>query len=220
VAEYDEIYGNVQDFFGAAPDSLLTRFYRWIDLASPVLDIGAGQGRHTLFLARKGFTVDAIDLSEVSIRTVSELASREHLRVKTYHCGFSEFSSEGDVYSGVLLFGLLQILCWEEIGLLKTRLDGWTENGSLLLVTAFTTDDPSYEVCSKDWKQIGKNSYEDPHSEVRTFLESGEVTEVFEGYRVLHHWEGMGPEHRHGENPPHRHGRVEAVFEKQEPKRA
>ena len=217
MAEYDGKFGNVQEFFGSAPDSLLTRFYRWIDLACPVLDIGSGQGRHALFLARKGFQVDAIDPSAVAIQTVSKLAAKEQLRIRAYQCGFDSFAPETEVYSGILAFGVLQVLSWGAISLLAQRIDEWAAGGTIILVTAFTTEDPSFSSCEREWKKIGKNSFQGPGGKVRTFLEQGEIADVLMGYRLLHHWEGIGPEHRHGDDPPHRHGRVEAVFEKQEP---
>jgi hypothetical protein len=30
----------------------------------------------------------------------------------------------------------------------------------------------------------------------------------------LHHWEGMGPEHRHGDSPMERHAMTEVVFQR------
>lgn len=53
---------------------------------TPVLDLGAGNGRNTLYLARLGFRVDAIDCVRRSIDQLEELARAMALRVDgIYH---------------------------------------------------------------------------------------------------------------------------------------
>ena len=49
-----EVAGVVKDFYGMAPGKM-------------ALDIAAGNGRHAIYLARKGFSVDAVDISEVGL---------------------------------------------------------------------------------------------------------------------------------------------------------
>jgi tellurite methyltransferase len=44
-----------------------------------VLDVGAGQGRHAIPLARRGFNVTAIDGSEKGIEAIAAVARSEHL---------------------------------------------------------------------------------------------------------------------------------------------
>ena len=67
---YDEAYRKTEDYFGPGATSVLRKHYHLIGKDRPVLDIGAGQGRNTLFLARKGFAVDALDPSQVAIDTI------------------------------------------------------------------------------------------------------------------------------------------------------
>ncbi len=45
---------------------VVKRFYR-LAPAKKALDIAAGNGRHSVFLARNGLTVDAVDISEVGL---------------------------------------------------------------------------------------------------------------------------------------------------------
>ena len=49
-----EVAGVVKGFYGLAP-------------GKKALDIAAGNGRHAIFLATKGFSVDAVDISEVGL---------------------------------------------------------------------------------------------------------------------------------------------------------
>ena len=42
------------------------------------LDIAAGRGRNSLFLAELGFEVDAVDVSDVAVETVARHAREQH----------------------------------------------------------------------------------------------------------------------------------------------
>ena len=66
-------------------------------------------GRHALFLARAGFSVDAIEPSAVAVETVAAIAAREQLAIRTHHGGFEQFAPPAMPYGGVLLFGILLV---------------------------------------------------------------------------------------------------------------
>ncbi len=209
---YDDAYSRVEDYFGAGPTGILVEHWHLIPRSAPVLDVGVGQGRNALFLAGKGFSVDAIDPSKVSAEKVSLAAGRADLPVRVYNCGFETFTPQVEFYSGILLFGLLQILSRESIALLRERVTKWTAKESLLFVTAFTTGDPSYQRSRHELECVGGNSFVDAEGNPRTFLEPGEILTLFPGFAAVYHHEGMGTEHAHGDRPPHRHCSVEAVL--------
>ena len=211
---FDKLYVTDAKYFGGDPDDLLVQFCERLDPGARVLDVGAGQGRHALFLARRGHPVDCIEASRVAVAQINECASKERLPVRAFPLEFEEYSPDVDFYPVILLFGLIQELPWDSIGTLVDRATAWTRAGSLVLATAFTTGDPEAPEISCTWRKIGKNSFLRDAGFVRTFLEPGEFKTLFEGWEPLHYWEGLGPEHRHGNDPPHRHGRVEAVLRK------
>jgi 2-polyprenyl-3-methyl-5-hydroxy-6-metoxy-1,4-benzoquinol methylase len=51
------------------------------DKGAPILDIGCGTGRHSIELARRGYTVVGIDLSESLLKRAREKASEEKLQI-------------------------------------------------------------------------------------------------------------------------------------------
>ncbi|UCG52078.1 MAG: class I SAM-dependent methyltransferase [Candidatus Latescibacterota bacterium] len=210
--EYDKAYSNTENLFGTQPEKILKNHIKMLSGIRPVLDIGAGQGRHALFLARKGFIVDAIDPSRVAIETLSNKAAKEKLHIRAHQCGFEDFVPQTDYYSGIAVFGLLQTLSWRSIGLLVDKIGRWTGPGTLIFVTTFTTADPLYDHYAQTWTKIGKNSFSSDDGSIRTYFKPGEVLELFDPYETVHHWEGMGPRHRHGDGPLERHAKAEAVF--------
>ncbi len=212
-AEYDDAYRQATDYFGQEPDQLLVQFVDQIDANLPVLDIGSGQGRHALYLAQRGIEVDAIDPSEEAVQTLADLAVENHLPINSMQADFTTFESERASYGAVLVFGLIPILTWEQIDVLSRQLDQWTQPGSLAFITAFSTEDESLTKYSQQGTALGKNSLPDGKGGVRTYIEPGELPTLFNYKKLIHHWEGLGPEHRHGDGPLHRHAWIEIVLQ-------
>ena len=209
---YDDTYRGSENVFGAGPESILIDHYSKMNRGLPVLDVGAGQGRHSFFLAREGYAVDAVDPSAVAIETISTRAEREGWPIRTAQCDFDDLVPSTDGYSGILIFGLIQILSWESIDRLLEKIKHWTREGSLLFVTAFAVKDATFEKHSQSSQLIGKNSFANNRGDIRTYLEAGEILRIFDRYEVVHHWEGTGAEHRHADNPPERHAMIEVVL--------
>ena len=47
-----------------------------------VLDLGCGEGRNSLFLAKKGFQVTSVDISKVGIRKLQNLSKKEKINLE------------------------------------------------------------------------------------------------------------------------------------------
>ena len=125
---------------------------------------------------------------------------------------FSNYPAADGSYGTILALGLIPVLDRKGVDLLVGSMRAWLAPGGIAIVTAFTTSDPSYARFASEGAEIGKNSFVHPDGEVRPFLEPGEAPLLFDGFEVLHHSEGMGPEHRHGDGPLHRHGLVDIIL--------
>jgi cyclopropane fatty-acyl-phospholipid synthase-like methyltransferase len=210
---YDRPYRRYADYFGSKPDNLLTEHYHFLDKGKPILDLGAGQGRHALFLASEGYRIDAVEPSSAGSEMLREEAKNKNLPIRVFNGTFESFEAEADFYSGILLFGLIQELPWESIHLLLDSVNRWCCSGGNVFVSAFRSDDQSL-ARSSEWEQIGRNSFRIDNRIVRTFLEPNEILKLFESYKAVYHREGLGPEHRHGDGPLERHASIRAVFRK------
>jgi cyclopropane fatty-acyl-phospholipid synthase-like methyltransferase len=214
--DFDAVYRQSANYFGGEPEAILVAHIDAIDRNRPALEAGAGQGRNAFYLAECGIRVDAIDPSAEAVDAMVKVARQKGLPIRALKTGFAEFDpGDGfESYGAVCLFGLVQILDWNSIDVLCERVASWSAEGTLIFMTAFTTEDPMFKSCSKSWREIGKNSFADTEGAVRTFLEPGEAPRLFHGFESVHHWEGLGPEHRHGDGSIQRHGMVEVVLSK------
>ncbi len=80
--EWDRRYASAPQVFRTEPDESL------VELASPVpparaVDLGAGEGRNSLWLARRGWNVVAVDASRVALDRLSDAAAVEGLSIIT-----------------------------------------------------------------------------------------------------------------------------------------
>lgn len=212
--DFDREYTTTAHVFGSEPEDALVRFADLIDSARPVLDVGCGQGRNSLFLAGRGLTVDALDPSRVAVEQVAREAIAEGLPIRTIHGTFQKLENADHAYSAMLVFGLIPVLERPQIEDLVEAVGRLLGAGGLLFITAFGTWDPDYAVRAAEWVEVDRNSFRSPGGRIRTYLESGELTALFPGFKTVHIWEGLGPEHRHGDGPLERHGMAEAVLER------
>ena len=209
---FDSEYSATPDLFGAEPESSLARFANRLDPSRTLLDVGCGQGRNSLYLARRGLTVDALDPSQVAVEQVGRAAAAHDLPIRTIQGTFQDLGDTGRDYSGIFVFGLIPVLTRLQIGELVRAVDTHLGRGGHLWITAFGTWDPDYPLRAADWVEEDRNSFRSPDGRLRTYLESGELVALFPGLETIHSWEGLGPEHRHGDGPVERHGMAEAVL--------
>lgn len=212
MTSYDDVYLSDAAYFGDLPDPSLVAHFEKLDITRPMLDIGCGQGRHALFLARRGAAVDALDPSMVAVEHVRRAAAEENLHLEVIHGTFRDLKPADGTYGTVLVYGLIPMLSRADIHDLTNMVTSALRPRGLLLVTAFGTWDPAYPRHATAWHEVGENSFRGPDGDLRSYLEPGELRRLFADFEVVHAWEGLGPEHRHGGGAVERHGLVEAVL--------
>lgn len=209
---YDSAYEKDEALFGPKESYLLEKYAEFIPDNARVLDLGVGQGRNVLPLARLGCQVTGIDTSQVAVDTVNRLAAAENLPLEAHLRDFVQYEPDRS-FDVVLCFGLLQMLDLRGCASLIDRLHHWTRPGGTLFLTAWHMEDPSFDTLCKKWERRSGRSFRSPDGERnRFFLEKGEILKLFFRWEVMHHWEGLGKLHQHGTGKQERHGEVEAVL--------
>jgi len=212
---YDDTYATA-DWFGPDPSPLLVRFGDIFEPGDRVLDIGVGQGRNALPLARRGVKVTGIDPSQVACDTVTAAAEADDLPVQVIQTGYRSYEPD-EPFDAVLCFGLMQMLPATEIQILVKRVEELVRPGGLLFLTAWHAGDPRCDKPGAGWSHSSSRSLVDVSgNNHRFFLYPDEIIGLFPYWKVVHHWEGMGEPHRHGDGPPEQHGNVDVVLSRPE----
>ena len=131
--DYDKLYGETRDALGQ-PTSIFVEFFSQLDRQNlRVLDVGCGQGRDALFIARKGHRVVGVDISPNGIRDLKHVAEIESLPIECVVADIATYTP-GGLFDIVLIDRTLHMLALPtRLAVLKTMLDHVTARGWLLI---------------------------------------------------------------------------------------
>jgi 2-polyprenyl-3-methyl-5-hydroxy-6-metoxy-1,4-benzoquinol methylase len=81
--QYDSLYGAKEHAFRSGEPERLLRAIETYLVEGNVLDIGAGQGANALYLAERGYSVMAVDISETGLQQLREESEARGLTIET-----------------------------------------------------------------------------------------------------------------------------------------
>src|SRR5580658_7228701 len=86
----------------------ISAYERLVDRSFPnagiALDLAAGLGRHALWLADKGWRVNAVDISEVAIGKLSQAAGQLNLKINLFTMDAAEYEFRPAQFDVIVLF--------------------------------------------------------------------------------------------------------------------
>jgi len=150
------------------PHPLLVEFAAKLE-PGRVLDVACGVGRHALYLAERGWQVTAVDSSKVAIEILLERAKEPCLQVdaRVADLEAAEFIIESNQYD------LAVNCCYLQRELFPAIKAGVKIGGVVVVVIAMTDDDPAVK-----------------HMNPEFLLQPGELRAQFDGWELLHDFEG------------------------------
>lgn len=195
---FNSLYGANPSYYGVSVPRDFRDFLAGRPLpALNCLDLGAGQGRYALHLARGGARVTAVDRSAVAMAQLAGVAAEERLAIVTEvadlcRCDFPV--NEYDLIVGATIFDHLDSPCRHR---LAEAITAALSPGGHLYCEVFTTADPG---CHRQPAQpVSETS-----GPVRHYFAAGELPGLFPGIRVLDYREEVRQDRAHGR--PHWHG--------------
>lgn len=139
-AKYDRLYRETESVFGGKdgnPESLVPTLASYLSQGSLILELGAGQGRNGIWLARHGFKVEAREISSVGVGSINKIAAAEQIPLRAI-IGDARAQIEGQ-YDAIVSTYMLHHLTSEEGKNLIRKMQSKTKPGGYNLLTAFTT---------------------------------------------------------------------------------
>ncbi len=133
---YDKLYLADKNAFGKV-HKIVERLTQYISSGS-VLDLGAGGGGNSIFLAQHGFAVHAIDASPIAMSMLKERAEAENLPITTEVADISSrvFNTSYDV---TLCTFVLHFLTTDKAIECVRSMQAHTRQGGFNVITTFTT---------------------------------------------------------------------------------
>lgn len=105
--QWDQVYSTHTYVFGKEPSAFLRDHIGKLPVGQ-ALDIAMGEGRNAVFLAKKGFEVDGVDLSEVALKKARRLAHENHVEINTIEADLNSYTIHPESYDVILNIDYLQ----------------------------------------------------------------------------------------------------------------
>ncbi|QSX34152.1 class I SAM-dependent methyltransferase [Shewanella avicenniae] len=87
---WDEIFNSDRYVYGTEPNQFLAENVQQLPKGK-VLCLADGEGRNSVFLAKQGYQVTAVDLSKVGLEKAAKLAASQGVAVEYIHADLAEF---------------------------------------------------------------------------------------------------------------------------------
>lgn len=104
---WDKLYNTKTYVFGREPSPFLRDNIEILPVGRG-LDIAMGEGRNGVYLAKKGFIVDGVDISEVALRKAKRLAHENHVSINTVNADLTTYTIKPETYDVIINVDYLQ----------------------------------------------------------------------------------------------------------------
>jgi SAM-dependent methyltransferase len=134
---WDQRYDTDDYAYGTSPNEFLEANFHHIP-PGKVLSLGEGEGRNAVFLAKQGYTVTAVDGSEVGLQKALKLAAENNVSIEIKCADLAEFDLGTEKWDGIIsIFVPLPSALRREI---YKQVETALKPGGVFLVEAYTPD--------------------------------------------------------------------------------
>ncbi len=157
---------------------MIDHLQSWSDhlIPGPALDIGAGDGEISRWLAAHGFSVDALEPDPVQAQKLR--ATLAQVPIRLHQLDVLDFPIDAHSYTLIAASAVLHFIDPREHIPLAARIGDGLIPGGMFFAAAFTFDDPA----------SGTQDPDDP-GRVQHFFSRGELSRLFQALDVLYYEE-------------------------------
>ncbi|MGH8016139.1 MAG: class I SAM-dependent methyltransferase, partial [Candidatus Zixiibacteriota bacterium] len=143
-ARFDLVYGRSGMAFGNEPEPELAKFVRSSNRRGKAIDLGCGDGRHALFLAKMSYNVTGVDISKVAVNKLESLAAAGNLNsfLEIFHSDARDFNYPVNEYDLVVAVTLFDHLPKRDVVPLFEKVTGSIKPDGILFTKVHTIKDP------------------------------------------------------------------------------
>ena len=208
---FNRVYGKPHDpfYYGLKPSKELEKFLN--ERHPPTgeaLDLGSGEGRNSLLLARYGYHVHAIDVSSQGIEKLEKYAHSQSLDNIDYEVAdVRTVELTTNCYDAIVAVTILDHITEGEGKKVAASLIDALKPGGFVFIETFTVHDPAANAARKENETISETA-----SFVQHYFDEGELADWFSTLETLKYEDFMKYDDSHGE--PHYHGLARLISKK------
>ncbi|HCU70803.1 MAG TPA: hypothetical protein DIC35_03575 [Candidatus Moranbacteria bacterium] len=176
-------YVNSECLWGLEPNKYVVRIPELIK-SGKILDIGAGEGRNSLYLAQKGFDVTGVDISKEAIDKLLNFSKKNKLNINGIVKSITDFEFN-EQYDAIISVATLHLINKDDLFELINKMKKKTKKNGLNLLTVFTD------------KDAGREQFPDLY-----FFNENEIRDIYNDWEIIEHTT-YNKEESHGK--PHIH---------------
>ena len=212
---FNSFYGEHNFYYGL---DVRPEFADYINANPPAgmrgLDLGCGEGRYALFLARNGCRVHCVDRSEAGLDKLAKAARIKRFPVSIQRGDVADFDFPSNCYDIIIAATILDHLDDAVRPTVVSGIKSSLKPGGVLYANVFTVQDPGYRAKTSRLKKKDPEGVSDTSVFMAHYFDPGELKEMFMDFEIRHYYEGVEPDLSHGR--PHTHGWASLLAEKPE----
>lgn len=144
--------------WGNEPDAML-REYSPIIPKGKTLDLGMGEGRNSIFLAKAGFEVEGIDILQEDVGRCLEIAKQEGVKVKAIVGDFRNIDIPKNKYALIVCAWSLNFLKKSESQEIFSKIKKGIKRGGSIYIGVLSTDDPGCKRLKSTLEELEENTF-------------------------------------------------------------
>ncbi len=155
--KYEKLYQETRNCCGEPFPEIAKFFAIYEEKQARVLDLGCGQGRDGLMVARLGHSVLGVDASETGIRQMMEGANRENLDIRGLVADITQYKLDED-FNIAILDRVLHMLSEEARVCVLGQVIHHIVRGGFVLIADMPSNKPKirevFASASSDWSAV------------------------------------------------------------------
>jgi tellurite methyltransferase len=187
------------------PDKAVINLLEKIDHAkiNKVLDLGCGIGRHSIQLAKAGFSVTALDVSSECLAVLRQKAQEEGSKIKIVEGAAVANLFPRNYYDMVIAFDVIYQGTRQDLETAIRTVNYWLKPGGLFFFTAVTRRDGKFNNGDK----VAPNTFKSMNSvvpgETHYFSDENDILDLTRGFTLKekkideHLWNNNGVKQTH-----------------------